>query len=234
MAMSASVPLLFLQPCFPPFTKSKRNTIIKDAERFIKETQIMRRLRATIIYSFLAAAVILSACYALGLFGGENISFVQQKGYAEQSFTFTGTLVDGKFDGQCEIVYWDGSVYVGSVRNGRFQDEGSFMSADGWRFDGRFEDGLTVDGVFSYESGENISLAHDGDTDVLTTDGWRYSGAFGELGQHGFGTFIFEDGAVYSGEFAHGLADGEGEYFDASGRLVYKGSFSNGLFNMSE
>lgn len=191
----------------------------------------MRKVFSGILYSLLTAAVVAAACYALGLFGGDEVRYVRQKEYAEQSFAFTGALVGGKFDGQCEIVFDDGSVYEGDISDGRFSGDGSFKSADGWSFDGMFSEGFAVDGMFFLESGETISFRQNDFAGVIAAGDWTYSGTFGELGQHGSGTFVFADGSVYSGGFAYGFADGEGEYSDASGRLIYKGGFLSGLYD---
>jgi hypothetical protein len=47
----------------------------------------------------------------------------------------------------------------------------------------------------------------------------------------GDGTFVFADGSEYTGGFLNGLADGEGMFRASTGRVVYQGGFSGGLFD---
>lgn len=182
------------------------------------------------LYILLSAAILLSAVYALGLLGRADVRNVDRKEYKEEGFTFSGSLVDGRIEGRCQIMFADGSSYSGSILGGRFSGEGSYTSADGWLYNGKFDEGLAIDGAYHFTNGETVRLSRDGGADALTSANWTYTGGFGDLGQNGSGVFVFSDGSVYTGGFAGGFAEGEGSYTDASGRLVYEGGFSGGLF----
>ena len=45
--------------------------------------------------------------------------------------------------------------------------------------------------------------------------------------EHGYGKFIFPNGAVYEGEFVKGKKEGKAKYSDPSG-AIYEGSFVAG------
>ncbi|MCL1835200.1 MAG: hypothetical protein FWG48_03470 [Oscillospiraceae bacterium] len=184
-----------------------------------------------LLFAPIAAAVIICALFALGVFDGPGAQVLSKKEYAGRSFAYTGQLLDGKFDGYCEILFSDGSTYTGYVAGGRFEGEGEFESADGWRFAGTFDYGLPDGGTFFLSDGREVTYGQEDYTDVFTTELWSYTGLLGESGQSGYGDFVFADGAAYAGEFSLGLADGYGVYTDPEGRVVYFGDFSVGFYD---
>ena len=175
------------------------------------------------------ASIILSACYALDLFGGRNVLQVDDKEYEAGGFNFSGELADGRFSGYGVIDLLNGERYRGGFSDGRFDGEGVFdHTSHNWRFAGVYTEGQADGGTF-YLADDTIVF----NENVFTGSIWSYSGALSEQGQSGVGTFVFADGSVYSGSFLSGLANGEGAYTTAGGDTVYAGSFKDGLFDGS-
>ena len=176
------------------------------------------------------AAIVLFACFSLGVFGGDGVLRVDDKDYNE--FTFSGNLKDGRFSGYGAVNFQDGDRFGGNFTEGRFDGRGVFYATAGhWNFDGVFQGGRIGGGTLNIDDSDPVTLERSQAADTLTTDIWRYEGGLNELGQSGAGRFVFADGSVYTGGFSHGLADGEGELTDASGRIIYKGGFKDGLFD---
>jgi len=83
--------------------------------------------------------IILCAVYAMGIFGGENITHVRNVDYHD--FTYTGNMVDGYFSGNGIIRFKNNDYYIGEFRGGRFDGEGTFIFADGTIYTGSFING---------------------------------------------------------------------------------------------
>jgi len=144
------------------------------------------------------------------------------KNYTE--FTFTGSLRDGRFTDHGSVLFPGGEQYNGNFAVGRFDGEGTlYCETNNWNFSGVFREGQFSGGSFHIDGGEPVAYER-GDT-------WRYEGGLNEHGQNGMGAFTFPNGAVYSGGFSQGFAEGEGTYTDASGRIVYIGGFKGGRFD---
>jgi hypothetical protein len=178
----------------------------------------------------LVAAVVLSACFALGFFDGEGVSEVRDKDYT--GFTYTGGLRNGRFTGYGSMVFQDGERYSGNFAAGRFDGTGRLACLTGnWNFNGVFQEGRVNSGTFYDHAGESVAYERGETADTLTGYTWSYEGGLSDRGQNGTGTFIFPDGSAYTGGFLRGLAEGEGIYSDASGRTVYTGGFKEGKFD---
>ncbi|MCL2699025.1 MAG: hypothetical protein FWE68_01805 [Defluviitaleaceae bacterium] len=182
--------------------------------------------------SILIAALALLTCFSFGVFDGDGVSKVQGKEYT--GLTFSGDLKDGRFTGYGTIDFHDGDMYYGNFSEGRFDGDGTLHgvdNADGWRFNGAFEGGRVNSGTLQISLIEIVSFERGEAADYLNAQNWRFEGNFNQRGQNGEGAFVFADGSVYTGGFTQGLADGEGTYADASGRIIYTGGFAGGLFD---
>lgn len=176
------------------------------------------------------AAIALFACFSLGVFGGDGVLRVDNKDYNE--FTFSGNLEDGHFSSYGTVYFQDGDRFSGNFTEGRFDGAGVFYATAGhWTFDGVFQNGRIGGGTLITGSGQPVTFERGQSGGTLTADTWRYEGSLSERGQSGVGRFVFADGSVYTGGFLRGLADGEGTFADASGRIIYKGGFKDGLFD---
>ena len=178
----------------------------------------------------IVSAMSLSVCYSFGVLGGGNSAKVNNGKFGD--FTYTGNLLDGHFDGKGHISLDGEYNYNGEFSDGQFNGNGVFDCGEDnseWRFEGNFKNGLIEKGVI-YLFDTEVSYISDSGSETLSSDSWKYSGSFGEKGQHGSGVFTFNDGSSYSGTFLWGRADGEGEFKDRNGKTVYKGGFKEGVF----
>lgn len=48
--------------------------------------------------------------------------------------------------------------------------------------------------------------------------------------RHGFGTFYYQDGGMYEGEWEYNKMAGKGKLFYQSGKLAYEGGWANDQF----
>lgn len=192
----------------------------------------MRKPTAAVLTVLLIAAVTFLGLYAAGRFDGEDGSPVSGVKYVSGGFVFTGRLKSGHFNGSGKIDFQDGGIFEGMFQNGRFEGEAVYReNKDNWYFRGIFENGRAGEGTFYLDGGFKIVSVSDFESGVCTGPNWRYYGAFNERGQTGEGSFIFEDGSLYSGGFLNGLANGEGKYIDSAGNTIYEGDFKNGVFD---
>jgi hypothetical protein len=189
----------------------------------------MKKCLHLFLWLSLPAAVVLLALYAMGLVGG-GAKAVERKEYTSEGFVYTGTLFDGKFDGEGELTFSNGDTYKGGFSDGRMDGPGTYRAASGWRYEGVFLQGeMTELGVLYAENGDVLRREEDIFA-FVSAQGWAYAGGLDERGQTGKGKFVFPDGSVYEGDFLRGLADGQGSYTAPNGESVYTGGFRAGLF----
>ena len=208
----------------------------------------MREYRTPLLTILLIAVVAFLASYALGAFNKDGITVVVDEEFGDKTFTYSGTLKDGFFNGRGSINLKNGAVYNGGFDNGRFSGDGVYYSAapgssptggsaidnidpTDWYFTGAFQSGRIINGTYYLASGP-ISLAEYQFSSVaLSAHAWAYSGSFSDRGPNGIGTYTFADGSVYRGNFSNGAANGQGELTAPDGSAVYVGEFSGGVFN---
>jgi hypothetical protein len=107
-------------------------------------------------------------------------------------------------------IYDDGAKYVGSFRNGQFNEQGTFTFPNGEKYVGNFKDGtFNGQGTFNFPDGKN------------------YVGEFKDGKFNGRGTFTFADGRTYVGEFTDDKYDGTGTLYAANGSVLKSGLWSN-------
>ncbi|GHU89885.1 hypothetical protein FACS1894202_08810 [Clostridia bacterium] len=190
----------------------------------------MKKFFSGVVTVLAIAAVVFSACYAMGVFGKDNVTRVSGQAYSDGDFTYSGELRGGLFEGEGVLSFRNGDTFSGNFTGGRMSGRGVFRGREGWSFEGDFADGAVNGGTFTLEDGSVDIYERENDADSFKSAGWRYDGPFGARGQDGAGTFTFADGSVYSGSFSRGMAEGGGVLTDASGKTVYEGGFAAGLF----
>ena len=118
---------------------------------------LIKKIMASIASALIAAAVILSACFALGAFDGDGVKYVEKRSYPTGDFTYSGGLRDGRFDGSGTINFDNGEKYIGGFKNGRLDGNGVYSAGDEkdgwWRFAGVFDNGAAESGTFYFPDG---------------------------------------------------------------------------------
>jgi len=178
----------------------------------------------------IAVIIAVSACFALGAFDGDGVVRVDNKDFAE--FTFSGDLKGGLFDGYGSVHFPGGERFSGNFAGGRFDGTGAFFGArDEWSFSGVFQSGSISGGTLNMDSGGAVTLERSEAAVMLVSEVWLFDGSFDDRGQTGDGAFVFADGSEYVGGFLNGLADGEGIFKGHTGRIIYQGGFKEGFFD---
>lgn len=116
--------------------------------------------------------------------------------------------------GNARIVFADGSVYAGEMRDGRIEGKGRYESAQGAVFEGHFKDGML--------EGKGTHISQHG---VVSEGEWRMGQLHGRAVRTGGGMY----GDMYAGRFHRGLATGRGRWLTRGGQTVYDGFFQLGM-----
>ena len=113
----------------------------------------------------------------------------------------------------------DGNKYVGELRNGKPNGQGTMTYTDGDKYIGEWEDGNKTKGTYIYSSYGEWA-------------GDKYVGEYRYGNMQGQGTYTFSDGERYVGEFKNNEINGFGTYtFSSSGDFAgykYVGEHKNG------
>jgi hypothetical protein len=130
--------------------------------------------------------------------------------------------------------YDDGGVYEGMFVNGKWEGEGSVTWPSGSSYKGGFLEGKKHGkGVYVYNNGD----VFDGEyyySNILRgtftfQSGNKYVGEFQNNSFNGKGKYYLTDGSRYEGNFQNGTYSGKGIYYSKDGTR-YEGDFSNGKF----
>jgi hypothetical protein len=196
----------------------------------------VEKLLSSVIAVLLIAAIVLLGAYAIGGLASDHFMEADRGEYGSGGLVYSGGLKNGLLNGLGELTFQDGNTYYGNFRNGRLNGEGLFSYMDDtggrlWRFDGLFQDGQAKSGKLYLDHDRSmIVYIYGSKTDTLVGQTWRYSGAFDTRGQNGEGVYTYNNGNSYKGGFKNGLADGEGIYAGADGKMIYAGGFNGGRF----
>ncbi|MBP5427398.1 MAG: hypothetical protein J6Y29_05885 [Clostridiales bacterium] len=176
-----------------------------------------------------AFCTFISICslYAFGLFDSIYMEYVENKRYELGGFTYTGNLVDGKFQNKGIITLGD-KMCVGEFKKGKFDGFFTYSDNNDFLMYGVYQDGDIVGGGIKIQDG-GIAINKDNEIKYRSGSGWEYTGKLGKNGQYGFGKFTYKDGSSYEGDFSKGLANGEGDF--RCKNMSYTGDFLSGLFD---
>lgn len=183
-----------------------------------------------IFYLIILASIIFCELYSLGVFDIYFIKNINEKNYSLGDFSYTGSLLDGKFHGEGKILFSDGNVYSGIFKKGKFSGTFSYLDKDNNSLEGVFENNKVVEGSLS-TNGYQATINSDNTVEYIHNKSWSYTGEFDSTGQQGSGIFKWEDGSKYKGNFMHGLCDKDGTYYSKGNEILYKGALTKGLFN---
>ena len=151
---------------------------------------------------------------------------------------YIGTMRDGREGDAGTWVWDDGSRFEGRLKDGGRDGFGRAIDPDGSRFEGQYRDG-------HYEGPGRLLLANGdlyegefrldrfaGRGVLRSASGGRYEGDFVDGEFDGAGVLLFADGARYEGTFRAGRPDGRG-VLAWEGGARYAGEFRAGLFDGS-
>lgn len=155
--------------------------------------------------------------------------------------TQTGEVIDGFFmngipDVYVRVVYLDGSMYQGCIRNlkknglGVFVDSSGHSTASKW-VDDQADDMTIVKGLDDQIIFQGTIKQGMRDGEGFFKDyihGYEYKGRFSLNLYNGYGVKIYTNGQVYKGNFVDGLEDGNGTLTFNDGR-VFSGQFFKGV-----
>ena len=180
-----------------------------------------------------------------------------------------GEYKDGKPNGQGAYTWADGDKYVGEYKDGKPNGQGAYTWADGDKYVGEYKDGKPWEGIEysasgkvqeTYSNGEpcrgceptarQLALVREIDPSLITAalppcptsgyfdncfgtytydDGNEYVGEYKDDKRHGHGTYIFGPGEFEGDKYVGEWKDDnpwEGIEYSASGKV--QGTYSNG------
>lgn len=166
--------------------------------------------------------------YSFGALDMFLMRYVEYKEYELGGFTYTGNILDGKFQNKGIITIGNRAQYVGEFDKGKFDGFFTYSDNDNFRIYGVYVDSDIIGGGINTKNGK-ISIIEDNEILYKSNNGCEYRGKLGINGQYGLGIFTYKDGARYNGNFIKGLANKKGTY--SSKDISYEGNFLNGLFD---
>ena len=124
-----------------------------------------------------------------------------------------GVLFLGKVNGESEWLKNDDEdtdgKYLGEIRNGVPEGQGTLTSSNGEKYEGEWKEG-----------------EKHGQGTLTFPDGQKYVGEFHEGQPHGQGTETLPDGEQYEGEWKEGK-EWNGKLYDTDGKII--GTYVNGV-----
>lgn len=151
-------------------------------------------------------------------------------------YTYTGNVIDGKFEGHGQYTYADGSILEGEFSNSRINGLCVKTHLDGSRSECFYTDGkrnglLTV--KFSYglifTANYNNGKLDNNSAKFKFSNGDLYEGSINnKLEYDGSGVLTYADGRKYVGQFKNGLRNGLATYTFSDGKK-YVGEFKNDI-----
>ena len=182
-----------------------------------------------LIFAMLLLFVALCAIYSLGFLDEIFVKDISDVRYEMGDFTYTGSILDGKFEKNGKVVLNDGTEYIGNFKNGIFDGYFTYKNKNGCSLNGTLKKGYVVEGELTTKSGKAFVKGND-NVKYINNSNWTYDGTFNKNGQNGEGTLTWADGCKYVGSFKFGLADKSGIYYSNDGTVKYRGDLVNGIF----
>ena len=132
--------------------------------------------------------------------------------------SFIGQFVNDQRSGHGAYFFADGDMFIGSFADGVRQGPGTYFFKDGsvehgvWQ-NGKFVNALNAASSAKRDCPDSPSAYFDDCFGSFTFDGGdHYVGEFKDDDFHGFGTYTFADGDFYQGYFSNGKWNGLGIY----------------------
>lgn len=114
-----------------------------------------------------------------------------------------------------EQQYQGGDKYVGYKKGDMNHGQGTYIWADGSRYEGEFNKN-TLSGFGTLYSADGVKF---------------FEGEFKNDQPHGVGTLYFSNGNRYVGEWENGVESGSGILYGPNNRVIYGGHWVNGVPN---
>jgi len=154
---------------------------------------------------------------------------------------YVGEWKDGKKNGQGTLTYPSGGKYVGEFKDGKKNGKGTFTYADGSKEEVEWKDGKEVEiektnTDNSEEKPESEGKGcikgdcENGQGTYIYDSGSKYVGEYKDGWRDGQGTYIYDSGSKYVGEWKDGEMNGQGTYIYDSGSK-YVGEWKDGEMN---
>ena len=113
--------------------------------------------------------------------------------------------------GYAQLVFPDGSKYIGEVLNGKLHGKGCYWWKDGRKYNGEYNSNvISGKGVFEWP------------------DGRKYDGEYFNGQKEGVGQFTWANGAIYQGQWKGGVQHGVGIFSSPKRKKSKKGTWNNG------
>lgn len=125
--------------------------------------------------------------------------------------TYTGAWMDGARTGYGRYDWADGSYYVGNFVNNILEGEGEYHGSDGNTMKGTFKNGNFV-GSTPANSACTVGDCKNGNGTYKFDNGDTYTGNWVNGKRTGYGRYDWVDGSYYVGNFKDDLLEGEGDY----------------------
>ncbi len=150
---------------------------------------------------------------------------------------FVGEFKDGKENGQGTYIWADGDKFVGEFKDGKENGQGTYIWADGDKFVGEFKDGKeNGQGTFTWANGdEEVAIYKDNEIVKIITStcpiscrtGCITGDCKGGSKEHTIGTYVYDNGDAYVGQWLFSEPYGEGVYTFSDG-TTKEGIWSSG------
>lgn len=149
---------------------------------------------------------------------------------------FEGPRREGRAHGPGIYIFANGNRYDGMYQDGRQQGRGVYTWANGDQYEGAFVDGRrTGRGTLTRANGdryvgEYLDGQRHGQGRQTFAGGDTYEGSFLGNKFHGQGVYVWRSGNRYSGEWKADRPDGQGEFYVATTRSTYRGTWVDGCY----
>ncbi len=146
---------------------------------------------------------------------------------------YVGELKDGVPNGQGTFTFPDGETYVGEWMDGKPNGQGTKTLPNGEKYVGEFKDGkYNGQGTLIFPDGQKYvgefnDDKYNGQGTLTFPDGQKYVGEWMDGKRNGQGTWTYADGAKFVGEWKDGKPNGRGTLTGTDGK-TYAGEFRDG------
>ena len=129
-----------------------------------------------------------------------------------QKGIYKGEWKNNKAQGNGEIIFKNGSRFIGEMHEDCWHGKGCFIYNDGKMYKGNFKNGK------QHGYGEI----------TFSNSLCSYKGYFKDNCPHGHGIVVFKSGYKYVGKMKKGKRNGFGEIYDPDNNLYLSGNFTDG------